>query len=149
MLQWHAPRKRSAPPFSAGWSTCIGREPVHGTWETPDDICVVVYLQVGEVPELFSSREGLTKKLLPYWESYTHPKGHLGGVRGYERLITAFEALMEASLNGLPEDHPGHVTAALLVECWYAAVMATAHKIPGANPPLSVCLPCDSGSGPQ
>lgn len=96
-------------------------------------------MQAGEVPEMFASREVLTRKVLSYWDRYSHPNGRFGGERGYERLITAFEGLMEAHTRGIPEGHDDLRVHAILGECWYAAVMATAHKVASMNPTKNAC----------
>ena len=92
-------------------------------------------LQEGDVPEVLADREQLTRNLLQYWECYTQPSGHLAGARGFARLVAAFEALVVDWIDANRiEDEPNE-DHAILVECWYAAIMSTAHKIPSANSP--------------
>lgn len=88
------------------------------------------------MPGLLASREELTKKLLRFWDSYTHPSGHLVGARGYARVLASFNALLQDWMEG--DSHEGEECddhdIGMLSECWFASLMGTAHKIPSASP---------------
>lgn len=87
------------------------------------------------MPDLLKARHVLALKLLRYWGSYTVPNPRHSGLYGFDRVIHTFEAMMGATVEGIPTEDPRLMIYTVAAHCWYGAAVASLLKTPGASPP--------------